>query len=82
MRTVFDIVPAEGYAVLKPSRGDTQDYLAKMNDGIESPARGVFEKLIERRALVASLGSADVVVLVGLDDAQPRCRATRGRSRR
>jgi hypothetical protein len=34
-RRPFDIVGAEGYAVLKPSRRDTQDYLAKMNDGIK-----------------------------------------------
>jgi len=40
---VFDIVPADGYAVLKPSVKDSTDYLAKMNDGMEfwQAGRGV-----------------------------------------
>ena len=43
MVVVYDIVPADGYAVLKPSAKDSRDYLERMSDGIEfwQAARGV-----------------------------------------
>ena len=35
MIVVYSIVPADAYAVLKPSAKDSADYLARMNDGMQ-----------------------------------------------
>jgi hypothetical protein len=40
---VYSILPADGFAVLKPSAKDSADYLARMNDGMQfwQAGRGV-----------------------------------------